>query len=129
MVWSKYFILIDADNFIKKHFITKRKPIKPSPPARLSDPLIARCLKCSQDVCGVTGGRGGGCNKQEILRLRQSFCRRLNCLNCGSSLSLGQCRRSRHRQVQPMQVRTPREGALTLHSRLWRGKLIQNFYM
>ena len=23
----KYFILIDADNFIKKHFITKRKPI------------------------------------------------------------------------------------------------------
>ena len=59
----KYFILIDADNFIKKHFITKEKTDSAHPPPHPGP----HCLKSSQDVPWLGGG-GGGCNKQDILR-------------------------------------------------------------
>ena len=42
----KYFILIDADNFIKKHFITKEKTDSAHPPPHPGP----HCLKSSQDV-------------------------------------------------------------------------------
>ena len=57
--------MIDADNFIKKHFITKEKTDSAHPPPHPGP----HCLKSSQDVpwLGWWGG-GGGCNKQDILR-------------------------------------------------------------
>ena len=60
----KYFILIDADNFIKKHFITKEKTDSAHPPPHPGP----HCLKSSQDVPWLGWGGGGGCNKQDILR-------------------------------------------------------------
>ena len=77
----KYFILIDADNFIKKHFITKEKTDSAHPPPHPGP----HCLKSSQDVPWLGwGGEVGATNKI-------FWDRRLSCtqhsLKCGSSHS------------------------------------------
>ena len=75
----KYFILIDADNFIKKHFITKEKTDSAHPPPHPAP----HCLKSSQDVPRL--GWGGRWVQQTRYFETRADVWAAHSLKCGSS--------------------------------------------